>query len=261
MQLRSERDGVAVHQPRLAEIVVTQLRDRIVSGQLQPGSELPRQELLMKEFGVGKPAMREALRVLEIEGLITIKRGNQGGATVHAPHARNAAHAIGLVLQSWNVSARDLRDAIIGIEPLCVAMCAAREDRHEAVLPILRAAQTRMIEVVEDEYLFTEASREFHELVVKHCGNSTLVVVAGSLETLWSGQQLAWSQDATAKGKFPKLEEKLLGIQAHERLLQYIDDGNVEAAQAQAKKHLTQSLLHALDENADRVIFPIGTRA
>lgn len=251
---------MAVHQPRLAEIVVSQLRHRIVSGQLAPNSELPRQELLMKEFGVGKPAMREALRILEIEGLITIRRGNQGGATVHAPHQRNAAHAIGLVLQSWNVSARDLRDAITAIEPVCVALCAAREDRHETVLPILHAAHSRIVEAVDDEYLFTETSREFHELIVKHCGNSTLVVIAGSLETLWSSQELAWIQNATANGRFPDPQQRESGIKAHERLLQLIDSGDVNGAQAQAKKHLASSLLYALDTNADQIIAPVNRR-
>ncbi len=249
-----------IHQPRLAEIVVSQLRERIVSGELEPNSELPRQEVLMKEFGVGKPAMREALRVLEIEGLITIRRGNQGGATVHAPQQRNAAHAIGVVLQSWNVSASDLRDAINAIEPVCVALCAAREDRHETVLPILEAAHARIVEAVDDEYLFTEASREFHELIVKHCGNSTLVVIAGSLETLWSGQELAWSQDATAHGRHPDSEMRTSGIQAHARLLELIAAGDVQGAQEQSTKHLASSLLHVLDPKADRAITSVSSR-
>lgn len=252
---------MVVHQPRLAEVVVSQLRERIVSGQLKAGSELPRQELLMKEFGVGKPAMREALRVLEIEGLITIKRGNQGGATVHPPHQRNAAYAIGLVLQSWNVHAGDLRDAITGIEPICVGLCAAREDRHEAVLPILREAQARVVDAIADEYLFTEASREFHELLVKHCGNSTLVVIAGSLETLWSTLQLAHTQDAAEEGRFPDQEERARGIEAHERLLELIEAGDVDGARHQASKHLAASLLYELDPKADRVIAPTNPRA
>lgn len=245
---------MAIHQPRLAEIVAASLRDRILSGDLPPNSELPRQELLMEQFGVGKPALREALRVLEAEGLLTIRRGNQGGATVHAPHERNAAYAVGMILQSRNVTVRDLRNAVTGIEPVCVGLCAAREDRHEVVLPVLRAAQARIVESLDDEYLFTETSREFHELMVKNCGNETLIAIAGSLVTLWSTQELAWARDATDTGEFPSRAEREKGVKAHDNLLDFIEAGSVDDAQRQARRHLAASRLYQLGSGTDRVV-------
>jgi DNA-binding FadR family transcriptional regulator len=80
---------------------------------------------------VSRPSLREALRILESEGLITVRRGNLGGAVVHAPRVGNAAYSVGLVLQSKRVPMTDLRDAIKSIEPVGAGLCAAREDRYE----------------------------------------------------------------------------------------------------------------------------------
>ena len=66
-------------------MVAGTLRRRILDGELEDGSWLPKQEDLIDEFGVSKPSMREAMRILETEGLLTVQRGNVGGAVVHTP--------------------------------------------------------------------------------------------------------------------------------------------------------------------------------
>src|SRR4051812_10355634 len=81
-----ERKGAArIETPKLAHIVAQRLRRRIANGELPPGSSLPREADLMTQFGVSRPALREALRVLEAESLISLGRGARAGATVMAP--------------------------------------------------------------------------------------------------------------------------------------------------------------------------------
>jgi len=80
-----------MRQPRLAEMVASALRDEILSGSLTEGDTLPRQEDLLADFQVSPPAVREALRILETEGLVSVRRGNVGGAVVHVPSARGVA--------------------------------------------------------------------------------------------------------------------------------------------------------------------------
>ena len=243
-----------VHQPRLAEIVAGRLRERIVSGELGNGGQLPRQEELMEEYGVGKPAMREALRALEIEGLITIRRGNRGGAIVHPPQVRNAAYAVGLVLHSRRVLMSDLREAVMSIEPVCAGLCAAREDRHEAVLPDLREAHERAVAHVDDELKHTQASRDFHELLVRHCGNQTLILVVGALESLWSERELAWARDATGGGPFPDPSGRQQGLDDHARMLELIEAGDVDGVQQEARAHLNFSLNFARDDRFEHTV-------
>ena len=70
---------------RTAEIVADELRRQIIDGELADGDLLPRQELLVEQFNVSLVSLREALRILETEGLVSVRRGNRGGAVVHAP--------------------------------------------------------------------------------------------------------------------------------------------------------------------------------
>jgi DNA-binding FadR family transcriptional regulator len=237
---------VQIHQPRLAEMVADALRDRIVTGRLKDGDGLPRQEDLLAEFNVSRPSLREALRILEAEGLITVRRGNLGGAVVHSPRVGNAAYSVGLVLQSRNVPMTDLRDALKSIEPVCAGLCAGREDRHETVLPGLWAVHEQVVAAVDDEVEFTMTSRRFHEQMVASCGNETLILVVGALESLWSSREEAWARDASETGEFPGSKSRQAGVRAHERILKSIEDGDVDRVQRQARVHLESSMLYAL---------------
>ena len=64
--------------PRIAEIVADELRRQIIDGELADGDLLPRQEVLVEQFNVSLVSLREALRILETEGLVSVRRGNRG---------------------------------------------------------------------------------------------------------------------------------------------------------------------------------------
>ena len=85
---------------RVAVSVANHLRDRILTGDLDDGDILPKEDVLRTLFPVSKPSLREAMRILETEGLVTIRRGNMGGAVVHRPSASNVAYSLALVLRS-----------------------------------------------------------------------------------------------------------------------------------------------------------------
>ena len=72
-------------QPRIAEMIADSLRRRILEGELADGDVLPKVDDLLLEFPVSKPSIREAMRILETEGLISVRRGNVGGAIIHSP--------------------------------------------------------------------------------------------------------------------------------------------------------------------------------
>ena len=89
----------AVWVPKTAELVAAYIRRRIVRGELQRDDALPPESALMEQFSVSRPTLREAFRILESEGLITIRRGARGGARVQVPTTEVAAGYVGLVLQ------------------------------------------------------------------------------------------------------------------------------------------------------------------
>src|ERR1700709_390569 len=185
-----------VRQPRLAELVAAKLRERIVSGDLADGDLLPKQEDLGAEFGVSKPTMREAIRVLESEGLIEVQQGRFGGAVVHVPKVENIAVTMALVLETNGVRLPDVGLALQAIEPSCVRMCAERTDRLEAVVPRLQELQDQAVAAVTDDERVVALSREFHEALASLCGNASLTLCAGALERLWTAHEGSWAEQA-----------------------------------------------------------------
>lgn len=244
---------VQLRQPRLAEMVADVLRQRILDAELPDGASLPKQEDLLGEFDVSKPSIREALRILETEGLITVRRGNRGGAVVHAPRAQDVAYMLGLVLQSKAASLADVGLSLRHLEPACAAMCAEPEDR-EALVERLRTVHRAAVDSVEDGVEFVHHARRFHEEIVSSCGNETMKLVVGALESLWSAHEKAWALAAEEAGVFPEPEQRRRGLQAHERMLALIERGDAEGVQRVAYRHLGRSQLHALSaEGATRV--------
>src|ERR1700746_3465054 len=159
---------------RTAEIIADELRRQIIEGELVDGDLLPRQEVLVERFNVSLVSLREALRILETEGLVSVRRGNRGGAVVHAPAKASAAYMLGLLLQSESVEVADLGMALQELEPACAALAAQRPDRADTIVRELKEINAAMETHLEDGPEFTEIGRKFHDCVVRGCGNRTI---------------------------------------------------------------------------------------
>jgi GntR family transcriptional regulator, transcriptional repressor for pyruvate dehydrogenase complex len=263
----SKVNGSQIRQPRIADLVASQLRQSIVDGDYLDGRLLPKQDELLAEFEVSRPSLREALRILETEGLITVLRGNKGGAVVHAPKAEAAAYMMGLVLQADRVPLSDLAEALGRLEPSCAAACADRSDRNETTVPILRATIDEAERNVDDAMAFARIAHRFHDELVRHCGNQTLCITVGILVSLWSTQEYAWAEAAEAEHAFPDRSELLVSLRAHRKLVDAIERGDATGAARIAYAHLEASQIHVLESQRDtpvsvtQRIIPRGQRA
>jgi len=221
----------------LAELVASALRDDILSGRLADGDSLPRQEDLLETFGVSPPAVREALRILETEGLIRVRRGNVGGAVVRAPGSRGVAYMVSLVLQSWGTSLTDVGQALQDMEPVCAALCARRTDRYATIVPQLRELVDEQGRCVDDAVAFNQLCRQFHEAMVKACGNDTLRVLVGSLRTLWTSHE----HRVDEQGPRPTDAVRRAATGAHQQLVDAIETGDEARVISLARNHLEAS--------------------
>jgi GntR family transcriptional repressor for pyruvate dehydrogenase complex len=234
-----------VPQHRIAETVAAELRARILGGDGPGDGQLPTQEQLVKEFGVSYPSIREAIRILETEGLVTVRRGNVGGAEVHRPDESSAAYPLGLALQGGRVTLGDLAAGLQLLEPLCAAECARRPDRAEAVVPVLAANVELCAGLIGDGVAFTHAAREFHGLIVGFTPNATVRYVVSSLVALWSAQEETWAEALIRRGDYPSEAEAKGSVRTHQRIIAEISAGRAAEAQRVARAHLaaTQALL------------------
>ena len=240
-----------IRQPRVAEIVASRLRDDILSGRLKEGDILPSQENLFTEFGVSPPALREAIHILEVDGLVSIRRGNMGGAVVHLPSAERTAHMISMVLQSRSSTPADVSGALMHLEPICAGMCAARKDRMTEVVPYLQAEIDRQEAQFEDTAQYVGNARRFHEALVSRCGNEPMILLIGSLELIWSAHESSvWGDDGGP------MQHKTMraALRDHQRLLDAIRDGNADRAVRLAQDHLAAARRNTLAFGRDKTI-------
>ena len=247
----TERRG-RVPQHRIAETVASELRARILAGDGE--DRLPTQDQLVSEFGVSYPSIREAIRILETEGLVTVRRGNVGGAEVHRPDEWSAAYHLGLALQARRVTLGDLAGSLRMLEPLCAAECAQRPDRAQAVVPALEASIEASAELTGDGIAFTRAAREFHDLLVTFTPNATVRHVVGSLVALWSGQEETWAKTMTQRGEYPSPDEAARAVATHRRIAAEIAAGRAADAERVARAHLAATQKLVLERFEDGIV-------
>jgi DNA-binding FadR family transcriptional regulator len=161
--------------PKAAELVVADLRRQIIRGELADGDPLPPEADLMERFGVSRPTLREAIRVLESESLITVRRGAKGGARVRPPDREVAARYAAFTLEYRGVTVRDVYDARAALEVPSVGKLA--RDRTDADLAVLDSALSGQEAVARDPSESIRLHGDFHTLLVRLAGNQTLTLL------------------------------------------------------------------------------------
>jgi DNA-binding FadR family transcriptional regulator len=216
------------------QLIADELRSLIVSGELTEGDSLGHEPELVERFGVSRPSLREALRILEAEGLVTVVRGVRGGVVVHEPDERMTARTAALVLQTRNVSLADVFDALSLLEPIAAKAIATKRGRRAAIRE-LRGLIRQEEAAVEDPEQFGIANAAFHERLVSLAGNQTLSIVAEMLNEIVARAVTAVSQVDDVVGS---LSIRRRGIRSQARLLDLLDAGDGAAAEEHWRSHM-----------------------
>ncbi|MFZ3306333.1 MAG: GntR family transcriptional regulator, partial [Mycobacterium sp.] len=122
----------SLREPKMADRVATVLRRMFIRGEITEGTMLPPESELMERFGVSRPTLREAFRVLESESLIQVQRGVRGGARVTRPRRETLARYAGLILEYEGVTVKDVYDARVTLEVPMVEQLA--KDQNPKVI-------------------------------------------------------------------------------------------------------------------------------
>jgi DNA-binding FadR family transcriptional regulator len=231
------RVGQRVRVPKTAELVAAHLRRQIVHNELHEGDALPPEAVLMAQFGVSRPTLREAFRVLEAEGLISVRRGAHGGARVHTPDVDVAARYAGLVLEHRGATLSDVYEAAGLIEPSCAAALAKKHTAADlARLKECLADGEAALKSGNDDVAISEAHDAFHALVVELTGNQTVVVLSRIMRSIVETANTTMAVQASSSGTARRAARK--GQRAHESLLAAIEAGDVAATESCWTTHL-----------------------
>jgi GntR family transcriptional repressor for pyruvate dehydrogenase complex len=223
--------------PSVAEAVASQLRAQILDGNLGDGAELPTEAVLLEEFPVSRPSLREAFRILETEGLLRVRRGKRGGTVIKQPTADTAAYHVGLLLHARGTTLEDLADARNLLEPLCAEHAARRRD-HVSVGRRLAELTDLGEEKLDDGVAFTALGADFHQELVHAAGNTTLQLIVGILDSIWTTQEQAWAESAVSEGEYPPVNLRGEAIKVHRRISRAIEAGDPDEAARLTRAHL-----------------------
>jgi DNA-binding FadR family transcriptional regulator len=243
--------GTAV--PKAAEVAVAALRRRIILGLLAEGDTLPSEDALMVELGVSKPTLRQAIRILESESLVTVRRGARGGMHVSVPRVETAAGYAATVLEYRGATTADLFEAAAALEGPCAAMLA--RTRTPDQLERLRAAANAE-RGISDPHLLLQRENDFHRMVIDFAGNATLQVLCAIVREIIDTVTRRYLAGTRAEVHGPAVAA---GARAHTRFVDLVEGRDADAAEALWRKHIRATAARIRDAGgADRVIDILG---
>ena len=222
----------SVRVPKAAELIAEALRQRVVAGELKEGDMLPSEADLMVEFEVSRASLREALRILEAEALIEVKRGARGGARIRLPRDDTAARSMGMLLQLRGATLKDMFDARLIIEPPLINQLA--HIRTEDDLEVIRQHVDYERQHVDNARLFAPAAAEFHRILVSRAGNIALALIVGMLDELYLRHLNQFA--ASDRPDLPILNSRSLAI--HEQLIEMMERRDGAAAEVIWRYHM-----------------------
>jgi DNA-binding FadR family transcriptional regulator len=228
-----------VRVPKTAELVARRVRRAIVMGELRTGDSLPSEGQLLEDFQVSRPTIREAIRILESEGLISVSRGARGGARVAAPDSDVVARAAGIALQTRGATIQDVYEARLIIEPPAARMAAERRPKEAAAR--LRVHVDQEFAVTTDAVAVTQAIADFHRMLMEECGNISVGILALALKGVFE-RALQASQSLRPPVELPERQAQLRkGLKSHRKLVELIEAGDGDGAEAHWRLHMVNA--------------------
>lgn len=158
--------------PKASDLLANELRERILSGDFAEGAGLPAERELVTQTGLSRTTIREALRILEVQGLVRIRAGRSGGAFVQRPGEQAMANTVEHIIRGQRIDPAALLVTRQALEPYCAELAA--QNRTTAQLAVLEGATALSLEAGHPIDRVLEANADWHMAVARASGNELL---------------------------------------------------------------------------------------
>lgn len=222
--------------PKASEVLATELRERILSGEYPEGTPLPPERELVVQTRMSRTTVREALRILEVQGLIRIKAGRSGGAFVQHPGEDSVADSLELLIRGRQIRLASVHETREAIEPSCARLAAL--NRVPADLRRLEAAN-EAIATSGSLDAFLEANVDWH-----------VGVATASHNEILTGIMIALSRaiyTTTRNEGFVNEEVRAITVRAHRSVTRAIRERDADAAVRRMTRHVHAYVEAALE--------------
>ncbi len=164
---------------RLSDEIVRQIKEALFAGKLRPGDKLPTERELAQRFATSRASVREALRTLEPEGIIRVKKGVVGGIFVAEGDHRPLAKSFEVLLHLKKITIQQIAEVRLIFEPEAARLAAERADDED--LQEMAEVIASMSTALQRNRLPRLYDLRFHLLVARATGNPILQVLAESM--------------------------------------------------------------------------------
>lgn len=217
-----------IKSPQLYKYVATQIKDRIISGDLETGDRLPPEQGLAEQFEVSRTVVREAIKALEREGLVEVQQGRGTYVTDGTSTAFKESFALMMSMGSDQIFA-DLVEVRALLEPGIVAMAASRATEEDN--EILEQAVATMEASLDDPETFVRADSAFHMALAKATKNELIVKMIEPIVDLLHEMRVSISETPAGLQR---------GQYHHMRILAAVKSRDPEAARQAMLLHMEQ---------------------
>lgn len=214
--------------PKASDILADQLRDLILSGTIPPGGSLPPERDLVTSSGLSRSSVRDALRVLEVEGLIVTRPGRSGGSIVQLPGRDTVARPMEQFVKSHEIRLEALLECRLAVEPF-LASRAAR-NRTEAELEEIREIHELFLATTDNVAEYKRLNLEWHLAIARASHNDLLIALMEAIShpiLEAAGYHQVTTDAIRAEAK-----------KAHTAILDAVAARNAELAFSRMAKHL-----------------------
>lgn len=211
----------------MGQLIAREILLKITGQKLAPGSPLPTEAQMMSEYQVGRGTLREALRILEVNGLLSIRPGPGGGPVVMEASTHDFGRMATLFFHARGVTMSDLMEARLIMEPVAARLAAQRRT----------ASDVQMLErldftAVSEDEVYLSTSSDFHALIAQLAGNGIVAIFCQSLGEVFH---------AHVKGTlFPAGKARRDVINTHGAIAQAIIDQDADKAQQLMFAHMEE---------------------
>lgn len=236
--------------PKTATVIAQRIVSDISRNGKVPGDRLPPEHAMLEEYGVSRGTLREALRFLELQGVIMLKPGPGGGPIIVKPDSQSLEVALTLMLQFEKAPYRSIAESRSGLEPL-LARLAAERITQEQKLELEENINT-MRAKLNDLPVFLEMNRIFHAIIARASGNILLARIIEALLGLLDGSAIGVD--------YPRRHREGI-LAAHERVRDAIVAGDGSAAEASMHSHIDEYLTFLEKRHPETLEWPIVWRS
>lgn len=215
--------------PKASGLLAGRLREMIVQGRVSSGDMLPPERDLVIESGLSRGSVREALKILETEGLVEIRSGRAGGARVTVPKRIDLVRSTELFLRANGVTLESLLDCRIAIEPMLARLTA--RNRTQAELEHLHELHEKFAASVDDTPRYRTINFQWHLAIARASRNEPLTALMEAISTPVL-EAIGYENVTT-----PTTRRE--AVAAHARIMAAIDAGDADAASEAMEAHLT----------------------